>query len=260
MSRLSSDKSWRRSRFSAKRTLCVLLAVFLSLQAACSQAQAQYPPYPEKWSWFPNRSTPKVGASELRLLPNGDVLVSYDLLDGDEGEEVSFFALRRFASVEAAFGEYIPGQEQPRVELPGNLLATFHTSSPCDRGTFSAVMLRGPDGELLARKAIVVLLDQEIEYREMTCEEREYPALRSKVEVLTPSGLMALRDGTLLVPSVGSGVVIRLDRELKTKEMAAAPRVVVLDASELWAKRRAYFSGKQPTWKGFFEYLQKDLF
>lgn len=251
--------SQRDLPFSAKRALCVLFAALLFLQSACSRAQSQYPPYPEKWSWFPARSTPAVGASELRQLPNGDLLVSYGLLDEDGGEDVSFFELRRFASVEAAFGEYIPGQEQPRVELPGNLLATIQTSSPCDRGTLSGVILRGPDGAQLAKKAIVLLLDQEVEYREMTCEEREYPALRSKVEILTPSGLIALKDGTLLVPSIGSGVVIRLDRELQTKQLAAPQRVVVLDVSELSAKRRAYFSGKEPTWKGFFEYLQKDL-
>jgi hypothetical protein len=257
---MSSDKSWRRSLFNTRRTLCVLLAVFLSLQAACSRAQAQYPPYPEKWSWFPNRSTPKAGASELRLLPNGDVLISYGLLGGEEREEVTFFGLRRFAGVEAAFGEYIPGQEQPRVELPGNLLATIETSGGCDRGVFSAVILRAPDGALLAKKAIVVLLDQEISYREVLCEDRENPAFNSRVQIVTPLGLMALQDGTLLVPSVGSGVVIRLDGKLLTKETSAPQRVVVMDASELLEKHRMYFSGNGSTWKGFFEYLQKDLF
>jgi hypothetical protein len=262
VNRMGSDRRRHRSLFSTNRAVHTLLVAVLCLQSACSLAQTQYPPYPERWSWFPNRSTPAVGSSKLRWLPNGDVLVSYDLLgqNGEEEEDVSFFELRKFASVEAAFGEHIPGQQRRKVELPGKLLARTVSSSGCDRGLFSSVSLLAPDGKQIEKKAMVALLDQEIEYDELVCEGRDYPAFKSNVEIVTPVGILPLQDGTLLIASVGSGIVVRLDRQLRTREASANQRVIVMDAAELLTKHKEYFSGKEPTWKGFFEYLKREFF
>lgn len=262
---MESSKPWQILR---STTLIVLVGFATLLISGCEAAEKSqnYPPYPAVWDWMPDRTNTERGFSTLRLMRNGDVLVTYVSRREETPpamENIAFFGRTSFPSVEAVFdGQFRPNDDHKRISLPDGMIVEGMAYTECTRGVGSQVIVRSSSGEVMQSKTFLLLLKEPIQSESVECEETEQPGFQSRLSVLRPTGLLALADGTFLVVDGISGVVLRLDQNLDIKSSRLGTEIFAMSPEQLEQelRARAKMAPDRPVdWKPFFEALQLRL-
>lgn len=226
-----------------------VLVVWFAIGLVLTPAEAKeisnarsFPPYPDRWELAVPQSEKPISNLRARMLPNGDVLFSYQACCGkNPWRTLTFFEGRRYASVEEAFkGEYPPPINTWQYELGSRqTIRTFGTgrqSRGCYDGLEAYVSVHeGPINSTAIRspvlqKTVLYFLDEPQDYESQPhCNESR--TFRAWAESLGGS-LVPLRDKTFLLVDREHSVAIRMDERLQTRSSMLGDRLFVVDTSE----------------------------
>lgn len=227
-------------------------------------SEKTYPPYPEVWHWeYPIESTdanPELPSS-LFMLSNGDVLVSKEkkLLFGGQSTSYipdAFFPLdvtRDKGVMHLSDGIQVGGVKASgdRIKLSSGLtvvsVGSYTAHGHCDHGPIDYFFYtrdekKGRYGG--TSKVIFIILDKpkqrmwdrpkplpgsDVEVD--PCTEEGPPGYTTRVEAVWGGDMLALDDGTFLLP-MGYGLIVRFDEHFNTKSHLLNRSFFVFDTND----------------------------
>lgn len=222
-------------------------------------ASKSYPPYPDVWSWSPQRSpTGGFTHARLRRMSDGDILASVTQHSGTTADVLglgTFFGNRQFASVESAFsGRFPPPDDTDRPKLRDDLYVRSRGDgiNSCSRGIYGALRIEDDKGRVVLEKTALVVLAAAKRSKVLTCEERSTGGFPYQVQPVV-GRLLALEDGTFLVVDSESGLVLRFTDRLETHSTMLGRTLFMVDADFLNRRFREHLAKRNgnPDWREF---------
>ncbi|MCI0420908.1 MAG: hypothetical protein L0312_17040 [Acidobacteria bacterium] len=247
------------SKISSSIALCTFVAATALGMARCYGST--FSAYADVWDWQPSIADPESVRLHFRALPDGDVLVSADINDGSESsspqQHLAFFSRRSFQSVEEVFNGQNPDWvDTPYVERPGGNLLRGIALDDCTRGVGSGLYLQDASGQTLRGTALILLLREPKRRPAIHCEDQAKSGFQSDTVILSPTRLLSLRDGTVLIGDREVGLVLRVivqeDGTVCSESPLVGNRLFLADTA--WVEREFQGFLKHRSMEGRFDW------
>lgn len=240
-----------------KKSLSYFSIIFLLFIFSCShqpKTNKIYPPYPDVWGYdlseFPAMKWGLAGV-EAYAMDDGDFwfVIGYSYENTKPMEARASMTNRQYMLIKFFKGEKIKLNVQERNQLfkvtegkeipislfappikfkDGSTLAVYNGSRPnmCFTPDFYADYLIKTDGQGNTKKYSILEAAPQVDVYidEGLCEENAAPFLYQKLHTL--HHLIPLKDDTFLVFENGGSLILRFDKELKTKFTPVSPTVI----------------------------------
>ena len=248
--------------------LIACLCMLLNSPSLCSQSEIakKYPPYPEVWDWtLPNSRVPMV-LKHLKLLDDGDVLVTYREDSPPEKFKqygIKFFSRERVSDdvLHALCGNkpcedetnVIPYKEGQVINAEGGQTR----SGRCYNRLSGAITTKDKSSwKLLTSRTLLFILEKPKQWiTEEHCNDG--PSFDYYVDSVFPR-FFPLSDGTFLVRDFDHGLIVRLDQDFQTKSHLINKSLFWMNTRELDIFEAKY--GDRAVTEKNMKQLQFDLY